>query len=65
VNVDEALEAATHPYRTDIEAVLAAEVREWRRVGSAILCTHRSGDVVLLQDDADAIERLLGGTEAG
>lgn len=40
---------------------LAAEIEEWRRVGMAILRTHRSGDVVLLREDADAITALLPG----
>jgi len=56
--------AAFYPEVAELLAerdALAAEVGEWQRIGLAILRTHRSGDVVLLQEDADAITaRLLG-----
>lgn len=64
MNADEALETESLytalPNADEIAHVLAAEVQEWRRVGADVLRTHRSGDVVLLRDDADAIARLLG-----
>jgi hypothetical protein len=61
VNVDEALEAATHPYRTDIEAVLAAEVQRLQERDEAGAAVVRAWEAVTRSPESIAASAELAG----